>query len=65
MNCESLEKCGFFHNFNGNTEVVMQGWVRLYCEDQEKSERCVRKQIRKATGAPPVDNMAPTGKLLG
>jgi hypothetical protein len=62
--CELLEKCGFFLNFRGNSEVVKQGWVRSFCEDQKKSEKCKRKEIRKQTGKPPADNMAPTGKLL-
>jgi len=28
------------------------------------SEKCERKKIRKQTGKPPADNMAPTGKML-
>jgi len=63
-NCELLTKCGFFSNFKGNTEVVKQGWIRMFCEDQEKSERCERKKIRKMTGKPPEDNMAPTGQMI-
>jgi len=62
--CELLEKCGFFLNFQGNSEVVKQGWIRNFCESKEKSEKCERKKIRKETGKPPTDNMAPTGRLL-
>jgi len=62
--CELLDKCGFFLNFKGNTEVIKQGWIKLYCENKEKSEKCVRKQIRKQTGKPPADNITPTGKML-
>lgn len=62
--CELLEKCGFFINFNGNVDVVKEGWIRAFCENHEKSEQCERKKIRKQTGMPPVDNMAPTGRLL-
>lgn len=62
--CELLEKCGFFKNFKGNTEVVKAGWIRLYCEDKAKSENCERKKICKKIGQPPHDNMAPTGKIL-
>jgi len=62
--CELLDKCGFFLNFKGNNEVIKNGWIRSFCESKEKSEKCERKKIRKATGKPPVDNMAPTGKLL-
>jgi hypothetical protein len=62
--CELLNTCGFFINFRGNTEVVKQGWIKMFCESKEKSEKCKRKEIRKQTGKPPVDNMAPTGKML-
>ncbi|MCK4893122.1 MAG: hypothetical protein KAT07_04100 [Calditrichia bacterium] len=62
--CELLEKCGFFLNYKGNTEVVINSWIRMFCENKEKSNKCKRKQIRKQTGKAPEDNMAPTGKLL-
>ncbi len=62
--CELLEKCGFFLNHKGNSEVVKNSWIRMLCENKEKSEKCKRKEIRKQTGKPPADNMAPTGKLL-
>jgi hypothetical protein len=62
--CELLEKCGFFNNYKKNTEVVKQGWIRMFCEDKAKSDRCERKKIRKQTGKPPLDNMAPNGNFL-
>lgn len=62
--CEFLEKCGFFRNCRGNTEVIKQGWVRLYCEDLDKSKHCERRKIREMTGQPPADNMCPTGQML-
>lgn len=62
--CEFIEKCGFFLNYKGNTEVLKYGWVKLYCENRQKSETCQRKMTRKKTGSPPPDNMAPTGKML-
>ncbi len=63
--CELLESCGFFQNFKGNSEVINRGWIRMFCESREKSERCERKNIRKQTGKPPADNMAPTGIMVG
>lgn len=62
--CELLEKCGFFLNFKGNPDVIKQGWIRMFCESKEKSEKCERKKKRKQTGMAPADNMAPTGKML-
>jgi hypothetical protein len=46
--CEYLEKCGFFLNY----------------EDREKARQCERRKIREQSGQPPADNMCPTGKLL-
>ena len=62
--CEFLDKCGFFLNYSGSTEVIREGWVKLYCEDKKKSDLCERKRIRNATGQPPADNVCPTGKVL-
>ncbi len=62
--CELLDTCGFFKNFKGNSEVVKQGWIKMFCEDKNKSERCARKKYREQHGVAPVDNMSPTGKML-
>ena len=62
--CEFLEKCGFFRNYQWNSEVVKQGWVQMFCEEQAKSELCERKKVRRLTGQPPADNMCPTGTML-
>ena len=62
--CELLEKCGFFNNYRGNSEVVKQGWISMFCESKEKSMKCERKKIRMQTGKPPADNMTPTGQVL-
>ena len=62
--CELLKTCGFFNHFNGNAETIKQGWIRMYCENLEKSKNCQRKKIRLQTGRPPADNMTPTGKML-
>ena len=62
--CELLETCGFFLNFKGNPEVLHAGWINLYCESKEKSEKCKRKEIRKQTGKASPDNMTPSGKII-
>jgi hypothetical protein len=63
-NCELLEKCGFFNKYKANSGVIRQGWIRMYCQSHEKSDKCKRKQIRRETGTPPPDNMAPTGDMM-
>jgi len=62
--CELLDRCGFFNNFKGNTEVAKNGWIRMFCENKERSDKCERKNIRMKTGSPPPDNMTPSGKML-
>ncbi len=63
--CQNLEICGFFTNYKGNSEVVKNGWIRMFCENLEKSESCERKKFKQRIGQAPPDNMAPTGKFLG
>jgi hypothetical protein len=63
-NCENPVKCHFFEDFKGNSEVVKEGWIRHFCESKEKSEKGERKKVGRQTGKPPLDNMAPTGKML-
>jgi hypothetical protein len=62
--CEFIDKCGFFMNYKGNSEVMKNGWVRLFCEKKEWSEKCERKIYRTEHGKHPADNMSPTGQLL-
>jgi hypothetical protein len=62
--CEHLENCGFFLNFQHNTEVVREGWIKLFCNNKKSAEKCQRRRIRNQTGKPPADNMAPTGRIL-
>lgn len=62
--CELLEKCPFFHRWQGNTEEEIQLWISEYCNDMATSEKCARKIVRKSTGKPPADNFSPTGELL-
>jgi hypothetical protein len=62
--CANIEKCGFFLNYKGNTEVVKAGWATLYCLDKGRSDTCERKKLKAATGKAPPDNMTPTGRML-
>lgn len=63
MNCEMLPNCGFFNNFC-KSNAAANGFALLYCKSKSKSENCERKLFGKKNGAPPPDNMAPTGKML-
>ncbi len=60
--CEMLEKCPYFKIYS-NQSTTKPVWIRLYCMDLEKSEKCERKKIKK-TGRKPPDNLSPMGELL-
>ena len=62
--CEMLENCPFFKNYQGSYQVIKEGWIALYCFDLKKSELCQRKIYRKSKGTPPPDNLAPTGRMI-
>jgi hypothetical protein len=62
--CENLISCPFFKEFKGNAEVVKNRWIKMFCEDKNKSEHCERKKTKRATGIAPPASMAPTGKIL-
>lgn len=62
--CELIEKCGFFLRYNKRSDAVVQGWIKMFCESKVKATQCQRKKIKDATGAPPPDNMTPTGTIL-
>ena len=60
----AFRKVWFFKNYNEGIGVLEKAWIRMYCESLETSESCERKMFCKQTGLTPVDNMAPTGKML-
>jgi hypothetical protein len=62
--CERVEKCGFFSNYEGNSQVMKAGWIKMFCTNFKNSAECKRKAVFLKTGHPPPDNMAPTGKML-
>jgi len=62
--CEFLQICGFFRHYRADAGVRAATWVRMYCENVDKSKTCERKQVLAQTGSPPPDNMAPTGQML-
>lgn len=62
--CELIDICGFFNNFQGSTEAIKEGWIQAFCMDLDKSSKCERKKIYQTTGETPEDNMTPTGVLI-
>ena len=62
--CELIDNCGFFNNYNQQADVVVKGWIKIFCESQVKAAHCKRKKIKEATGNSPPDTMTPTGTIL-
>lgn len=63
MQCELLEKCGFFVKFSNSMELACKGFIARYCKGPEM-HTCERKKYRQEHGAPPPDNMLPSGKMI-
>lgn len=63
MNCELLETCGFFRKYKDTLDLACRGFVRTYCRG-EKMDECERKKHRLKHGAPPEDDMLPTGQIM-
>ncbi len=59
--CELLEQCGFFREFQNINDLACKGFIRRYCKGSEMNE-CKRKQYRQQNGTPPPDDMMPNGQ---
>ena len=62
--CDRLEICGFFQEFQGNSEVIKEAWLISYCNDLDSSNTCMRKKYFNEHGVAPAINMSPTGRML-
>jgi hypothetical protein len=63
QNCELLEKCGFFKKYGTSMELACKGFIQQYCQGTKQNE-CKRREYRQQHGAPPCDDMLPSGKTL-
>ena len=63
MECELLNKCGFFRKYMESREAACKGLISMYCQGRKMND-CQRKAYRKAHGAPPPDTMLPNGKNM-
>ena len=61
--CELLEKCGFFKKYEGDWGITCKRLIQEYCTGLKMNE-CKRKEYRKQHGAPPSDDMTPSGQML-
>ncbi len=61
--CELLGKCGFFKKYGESKSLACKGFIQQYCKGP-MMEKCRRKQYRKEHGAPPPDDMMPSGQMV-
>lgn len=61
--CELLDNCGFFKKYQDLNTMACQGFINLYCLGP-KMDECKRKEYREKNGAPPPDNMMPSGLMI-
>lgn len=60
MDCEYLQSCGFFKKYCISHNQACQGLIHKYCRGEEL-KNCKRLEYRKNYGAPPPDDMMPSG----
>ncbi|MBD3242265.1 MAG: hypothetical protein GF331_16855 [Chitinivibrionales bacterium] len=61
--CERLEKCGFFKKWSVKKDLACRGFIQTYCRG-EKRDQCKRKTYFNEHGAPPSDDMLPSGQMI-
>jgi hypothetical protein len=61
--CELLKICGFFKKYEKDWSFACKGMIQEYCTGSKMNE-CKRKEYRKQHGAPPSDDMTPSGTML-
>lgn len=63
VECEMLAKCGFFKKYADSKDLACRGFIRQYCRGDNQSN-CKRKEYRIKNGAPPSDDMMPSGQFM-
>jgi hypothetical protein len=61
--CELLNKCGFFKKYQSTKDLACKGFMLSYCKGLKMNE-CKRKEYRIKNGAPPIDDMMPSGHIM-
>ena len=63
MDCDLLDKCGFFLKYRETLNLACRGFIKTYCKGP-KMDECKRKEYRLQHGQPPEDDMLPSGQLM-
>ncbi len=60
--CELLPKCGFLKKYQRTDQAACRGFINLYCQGPRMAD-CQRMKYRQQHGAPPPDDMLPSGSI--
>ncbi|MGE4351110.1 MAG: hypothetical protein AB7E52_02860 [Bdellovibrionales bacterium] len=63
MDCENIDKCGFFQKYQATKNLACKGFMLQFCKGAKQND-CERKKYKAAHGAPPADNMMPNGGIM-
>lgn len=63
MDCENIDKCGFFQKYQETKDLACKGFMLQFCKGPKQGE-CMRKKYKAEHGAPPADNMMPNGGTM-
>lgn len=63
MECDLLGTCGFFQKYQNTLDLACRGFIKTYCKGP-KMDECKRKEYRQTHGAPPIDEMLPSGQTM-
>lgn len=61
--CNLLGTCGFFKKYQEAQDMACRSFIKSFCKG-EKMDLCKRKEYRAQHGAPPNDDMMPTGQII-
>lgn len=63
MDCELVDRCGFFRKYKDSQDLACRGFMNMYCRGAKQGD-CVRMKYRKEHGCPPDDDMLPSGQTM-
>lgn len=63
MECDLLEKCGFFRKYQEAQDMACRGFIKSFCKGAKMNE-CERKKYRLLNGLAPDDDMMPNGMMI-
>ena len=58
MDCEHVDRCGFFRKFKGRESIIWKAMVKKHCEE---GDDCSRRFMLNSGQKQPSDDLMPVG----